>query len=121
MNANRRPAAKPPESEPPHQPFTPAPVRTEQIDHSFTLQAIVGLEKSVAELGIHMQGVKTTLEGVKSKVDDLVAWKNRILGGAAMLALAIAAISFLAGKASDYVTFKMPAPVSAPVAPPPPK
>ena len=91
--------------------------------HDFTLQAIVGLEKSVAELSVHMQGVKTTVDGLKSKVDDLVAWKNRILGGFAMLLVAGAAVGYLAGKASDYVTFKVPATfvVPAPVAPLPAK
>lgn len=76
--------------------------------HDFTLQAVMELQKSVGELNANMQAMKSALDGVKTKVDDLVGWKNRILGGAAALTLVVAVLSFLFGKASDYFVLKPP-------------
>ncbi len=78
-------------------------------DHSFTLQAIMELQKSVGEMNANLQAMKSSLDGVKAKVDDLVGWKHKILGGAAAIAAVIAVLAFILGKASEYLTFKQSA------------
>lgn len=92
---------------------TPVAIHSGMADHSFTLQAIMELQKSVGELNSTLQSVRSSVESTKSKVDDLVNWKHKILGGAAVLAAVVATLGFLAGKVSDYVTFKSPNPTPA--------
>lgn len=77
-------------------------------DHSFTLQAIMELQKSVGEMNANMQSMKSSIDGIKTKVDDLVGWKHKILGGAAAIAVVIAVLAFILGKASEYIVFKQP-------------
>ena len=78
------------------------------------------LQKSVGEMNANLQALKSSVDSTKTKVDDLVGWKNKILGGAAALVTVIAVLGFLIGKASDYVTFKQPTqqPMVAPVGQP---
>lgn len=87
---------------------TPQPITPGSSDHSFTLQAIIGLEKSVAEIGVHIQGMRSSIDGLKTKVDDLVGWKNKIIGGVAVFGIVFTAVGYLAAKASDYVTIRVP-------------
>jgi hypothetical protein len=75
-------------------------------DHSFTLQVIMELQKSVVEMSANLQAMKGTLDGVKVKVEDLVNWKHKILGGAAVAGAVIAGGGFLLAKAWDHVTLK---------------
>jgi hypothetical protein len=97
----------------------PSYMSAQSSDHSFTLQAIMELQKSVGEMNASLQSVKASVDGIKGKVDDLVGWKNRILGGAAVLAAVVALIGFAVGKGSDYVTWKgPPAATQAPTATP---
>lgn len=84
-----------------------------QHDHSFTLQAIMELQKSFTEVNTHLGALKTSVDGLKNKVDDLIAWKNRILGGAIVLGFIGALLGFLISKASDYVMLK-PMPAASP-------
>ncbi len=84
------------------------------------------LHKSVGELNANVHSMKTSLDGLKGKVDDLVKWKNMIIGGAAVLGFAFTVLGVVIAKASEYVTLKTPPPVSAPAplpapAPTPPK
>ena len=88
-------------------------------DHSFTLQAIMELQKSMGELSATVNGMKSTLDGVKTKVDTLVAWKHAIVGGAVTLGVVIGMAVFLITKASDYVTLKAPPMAPTAVAPAP--
>lgn len=74
--------------------------------HDFTLQVIMELQKTVVETNTRMVSVESSVNSLKTKIDDLVAWKHRILGGAAVLAVVIGAIGYVLGKASDYVTLK---------------
>ena len=83
-------------------------------DHSFTLQMIMELQKSVGEINANLGQMKASIDSMKGKVDDLVGWKNKILGGAAVLAAVIGIGGYIVGKASDYVTFKNPPSVVAP-------
>ena len=87
--------------------------------YDYTLQAVMDLQKSVGEINATLAAVKSSVDGMKSKVDDLTAVKNKVLGGAAVFMAVVAAVGYLAGKASEYVTIKPPAvPISAPLAPP---
>lgn len=101
---------------------SPLGVGAGQPGHDFTLQAVMELQKSVGEINANLQAMKSSLDGVKNKVDDLVGWKNKILGGAAVL-VAVASLLWLIGsKASDYVVLKSnvaPQPQNQPAATPP--
>ena len=80
MNATRRRVGT---DEEPQSPQVPASqIATGLHDHSFTLQAIMELQKSSAEISTNLQTLKSSVDGVKSKVEDLVGWKNKIVGGA---------------------------------------
>lgn len=74
--------------------------------HDFTLQAIIELQKSIGEMNATLASTKSSVDALRTKVDELVAWKNKILGGAAVLAAVVAILGYLLGKASDYVTLK---------------
>ena len=88
--------------------------------HDFTLQAVMELHKSVGETNAVIQGMKSSLDSVKSKVDDLVGWKHRIAGGLAAIAVVFAVLGYVIGKASDYITLKIPSAATAAQAPPQP-
>ena len=110
MNASRR---KPEADDTPQPAQVPPPqVATGQFDHSFTLQAIMDLQKSFAEVNTNVTALRQGVEALKSKVDDLIAWKNRILGGAIVLGFVGAVLGFLISKASDYIMLR-PTPVQA--------
>ena len=83
--------------------------------YDYTLQAVMDLQKSVGEINATLTAVRSSVDGMKSKVDDLTALKNKVLGGAAVFMAVIAGVGYLAGKASEYVTFKPPSlPIPAP-------
>jgi hypothetical protein len=75
-------------------------------DNSFTLQAIMEMQKSMGEMNANILTMKGSVDGLRTKVEDLVNWKHRILGGVAVLAALLALLSFLIGKFSDNVSFK---------------
>ena len=77
-------------------------------DHSFTLQAVMEMHKSQGRIEHALEALKGTVDGLKTKVDDLTNWKNRILGGAMVLGAVIAALSFIVGKGWPYVAFRSP-------------
>lgn len=90
---------------------------TGQHDHSFTLQAIMELQKSSAEVSTRVEALKSSVDGLKAKVDDLVAWKYKILGGVAVAGICIGLAVSAAVWLSNYVTLKpqysIPAPATA--------
>jgi hypothetical protein len=86
-------------------------------DHSFTLQAVMELHKSTGEMKAAIEGLTTVVGGVKTKVDDLISWKNMIVGGAAVLGVVFTLMGFAIGKFWDYITIKAPAAPVAIVAP----
>lgn len=86
-------------------------------DHSFTLQAIMEMQKSLGEMKASLDGMKSSIDSVKSKVDDLVNWKHKILGGVAVIAVVATLLGFLISKFSDYVTIKPPTPAPTSLAP----
>lgn len=112
MNATRRRVGT---DEEPQSPQVPASqIATGLHDHSFTLQAIMELQKSSAEISTNLQTLKSSVDGVKSKVEDLVGWKNKIVGGAIAFGAICTVLGFVLSKASDYISFKQPMQISAP-------
>lgn len=77
-----------------------------QPNHDFTLQAVMEMQKTVGELNASVQALKGSVDGVKVKVDDLVSWKHKIIGGVAVLSIVATILGFLIAKASEYVTLK---------------
>lgn len=118
MSATRTRAKAEDTSPQPPQSTPVQPVQHGYRDHSFTLQAIMELQKSVGEMNANLQALKTSVDGVKGKVDDLVNWKHKIIGGAAVAGAIIAVLAFLATKAADYVSIKTPSTQVTPVSPP---
>lgn len=90
------------------------------------MQAIIELQKSIGAMSAKIDAVeasvgsvKGSVDGMKTKVDDLVALKNKFIGGLVATSVIIGAVGFVLGKASDYVTIKLP-PQSSPTSPPAP-
>lgn len=116
MNATtRRKQPAEAESVPQSPQSTPGAVGHGFTDHSFTLQAIMELQKSVGEMNANLVALKGSVDGMKGKVDDLINWKHKILGGAAVLGVLVSGAVFAIVKLSDYVTIKPPATAQAPV------
>lgn len=91
------------------------------------VQAIMEMQKSIGEVKASIDSLRTVVDGTKSKVDDLVNWKHKIIGGAAVLGIVGTLLGFFVAKFWDYVTIKPPSPpqiqspatTSAPVPTPP--
>lgn len=90
--------------QPPRQPEG-TPERAAPFDHSFTLQAVMELQKTVAVLGekidrmtTDVSGISASVEATNDKLDKLKHWQTIVTGGA----LAVAA---LAGIIWSVVTF----------------
>lgn len=86
----------------------PSPGFGSHHDHSFTLQAVMEMRQSIGELKSSIDNMNTTVQSTKTKVEDLVNWKNRILGGAIVLGILGTVLGFLISKFSDYVTISQP-------------
>ncbi len=83
------------------------------------VQSIMEMQKSLGQINASIQALEKSVESTKAKVDDLVNWKNRILGGTIAIGALLSGLIFLITK--DYVTFKMQpqAPISQPAPPAP--
>ena len=77
-------------------------------DHSFTLQAVIEMQKTLGELTSNIQALTKSVESNKSKVDDLVQWKNMILGGAITIGAIVTMLAFGIAKTWDYISIKPP-------------
>lgn len=77
-------------------------------DHSFTLQAVMDLKGSFGKLEASLENLNTSISSMKGKVDDLVNWKHRILGGAAVIAVVFTVVGVVIGKFGSYVSFHGP-------------
>lgn len=82
-------------------------------DQSFTLQAIMELQSSFAEVRSELKNLRASTDGIKSKVEDLVNWKHKIIGGAIVFGVVCTLLGFVVSKAGDYITFKPPSSSSA--------
>lgn len=110
---------------------TPPPYQGHN-DHSFTLQAVMEMQKSIGELKALMVGNtrsidelkvsnEESIKGLKTKVDDLIGWKNKVLGGAVALGVVCTLLGFVIAQAAKYLTITPPTPpTTAPQATAPP-
>ena len=72
------------------------------------------LKGSFVEVTTELKNLKSSVDSVKSKVDDLVNWKNKTLGGAIVLGVVATLLGVLVTKASDYISLKTPQAAAAP-------
>ena len=76
------------------------------------------LKGSMGELKVGFENLNSSVNSVKTKVDDLVGWKHKIIGGAVVIGVAFSFAGFVLGKFSQYITINVPAARSdAPVPP----
>lgn len=92
------------------------------------VQSIMEMQKSLGEINASIASLGKSVESTKTKVDDLVKWKNMILGGVLVAGVLISGFSFLIAKVSDYIMIKPSAvqiiqapPVTPPAQPTPPR
>ena len=79
-----------------------------RYDHSFMLQAVMEMQKTLGELNSAVSTMNASIQSTKAKVDDLVGWKNKILGGAVVLGAVFTLLGFAVSKCSQYVTIAAP-------------
>lgn len=53
------------------------------------VQSIMEMQKSLGEINASIQALTKTVDSTKSKVDELVTWKNMVFGGAITLGFII--------------------------------
>jgi len=75
----------------------------------FIWQQLSDIQKSVAEMNSNLQHLKSSVDSTKGKVDDLISWKHKIIGGAIVLGIVGTLLGFAISKAGDYITIKAPA------------
>ena len=92
---------------------TPTAIGYGHPEYQF-VQAIMEMQKSIGEVKASVDSLRTVVEGTKSKVDDLVNWKHKIIGGVAVLGVVITLTWIIITKFWDYVTIKSPAHQSQP-------
>src|SRR6266568_1580257 len=73
---------------------TPSVIGYGHPEYQF-VQAVMEMQKSLGEINASIQSLRADVGGIKSKVDNLVAWKHMILGGAIVLGVAGSAVSFV--------------------------
>lgn len=73
------------------------------------VQSIMEMQKSLGEINASILALNKTVDSTKSKVDDLVTWKNMIFGGAIT-------IGFLIGLAVTLFKIFEHAPLNVPSA-----
>lgn len=105
----RRNAAPSQSTAPPkvqHAPTTPSTPATPGAGLAHPeLQFLTGLmavQKHLGEISASLQALVKTVDSTKSKVDELTAWKNKILGGAVVLGVVSTFVVALLG-----LSFKM--------------
>lgn len=85
-----------------------APFSYPQNEYKFEIQALFEIQKTLGEVKTSIDSLKSSLDSTKRKVDDLVTWKNRIIGGAVVLGAVVSAFVFVIGKSWDYISIRMP-------------
>jgi len=89
-------------------PTTPGETAYRGSDYRFEYQALFDIQKSMGELKASFDALRISVESIRSKVDDLVNWKHKIIGGAFVLGMIITLCGFAIGRFWDYVTVKAP-------------
>ena len=92
---------------------TPTAIGYGHPEYQF-VQAIMEMQKSIGEVKASVDALRAVVEGTKSKVDDLVNWKHKIIGGVAVLSVFLTLTVLVITKFWDYVTIKLPVAQSQP-------
>jgi hypothetical protein len=84
----------------------PSPMGSGDYSHFVWVQ-LSELQKSVGEVNSNCSNLKSSMDSVKSKVDDLVAWRNRIFGGCLAASVTLTWIGYLVIKLSDHISLTL--------------
>lgn len=109
MRAAKKPAvqAVPQDTSPMPPQTTPTGIGFGHPEFHF-VQAIMEMQKSLGEIKASIDALQKTTDSTKSKVDDLVKWKQMIIGGAVVFGAVCSGLGFFASKFSNYISFKAP-------------
>jgi hypothetical protein len=108
MNSRNKPRQVFQEESPASIPQTPPPnIGMGHPEYHF-VQGLLKIEGSLGELRASLDHLTKTVDSTKSKVDALIEWKNKILGGAILLGVIGTLLGVLITKFSSYVTIKAP-------------
>lgn len=83
------------------------------LDQDVAITMLMQLQSSVAEVKTALAGVKGSVDQVTDKVDHLIQWKNRIIGGAIVLGVVATLLGFMIEHFSSYITITTPSSHSA--------
>lgn len=72
------------------------------------VQGIMQMQQALGEINASIVSLRQSVDGLRAKVDDLVAWKNSIIGGVAVLGFLFAVLMFVITKFSSYITIAPP-------------
>lgn len=72
------------------------------------VQSIMEMQKSLGEINASIQALNKSVDSSKSKIDDLVKWKNMIVGGALAIGFIIGLLSLISTKVLNHITFNTP-------------
>lgn len=76
--------------------------------HDFTLQAVMELQKSLGQMEAKLDAVVRSVDSMKTKVDDLVGLKQKMIGGTVVLGVVCSVLGFALSKGWDYITIQKP-------------
>lgn len=71
------------------------------------VQSIMEMQKSLGEINASIKTLSSSISSTNSKVDDLVKWKNMILGGAIVVGVLLSGSYIIISKAADYLTISL--------------
>lgn len=86
---------------------TPTKIGYGHPEYQF-VQAIMEMQKSLGEVNASLATLNKTVDSTKSKVEDITAWKNKILGGFIVVGIFASFLTIVVTKFSDYITIKAP-------------
>lgn len=97
------------EVEPPAPQLAPPALAIAGSDYNvFIWQQLAEIQKSVAEMNSNLQHLKSSMDSTRGKVDDLISWKHKIIGGAIVFGVICTLLGFVITKVSSYPTFQAP-------------
>ena len=70
------------------------------------VQGLMEVQKHLGEIKASVDALHKTMDSTKSKVDGLVEWKNKIIGGAIVLGVLATVIGYGVKYAVDNLEFK---------------